>query len=199
MITSSSSVISTPNLSAEEIADAAHYLEDTRDRLIESAAGLSPEQWEFKPSADCWSIAEITEHVVLIEQRVHAIVESMSDAPEPPVGWEQTAVDALVLREVPRRSRRFQAPVFVRPTQGWSRAEALERFFNSRERNIQLLSASALRGHVLPHPVFGPWDGYQWLLAAGAHSLRHTEQIQEVRASVKFPQTSGAALNPALA
>jgi hypothetical protein len=55
-------------------------------------------------------------------------------------------------------------------------------------RTAELLSvARNLRGHVLPHPVFGPWDGYQWILAAGCHSARHTGQILEVKADPNFP------------
>lgn len=50
-----------------------------------------------------------------------------------------------------------------------------------------LVEAPALRGHVIPHPFLGPWDGYQWILAAGAHGARHTAQIEEVKASAGFP------------
>ena len=30
-------------------------------------------------------------------------------------------------------------------------------------------------------------DGYQWLLAAAAHTERHTKQILEVKANPNFP------------
>jgi len=188
MTSNFSSVASSQNLSAEQIAEASRYLQETRDALVDSVVGLSARQWEFKPSPDCWSISEIVEHVVIIEGRVHAIVGRMADAPEPPADWDQAQVDAQVLREVPSRSTKVQAPPAVRPTQSWSRTEALERFFKNREQTIQLLSSPALRGHVLPHPVMGPWDGYQWLVAAGAHGVRHTGQILEVKESRNFPQ-----------
>jgi hypothetical protein len=37
------------------------------------------------------------------------------------------------------------------------------------------------------HPVLGPLDGYEWILAAAAHSERHTKQILEVKADPNFP------------
>jgi hypothetical protein len=200
MIANSISVVSSQeNLSPEHTAAACSYLEDTRDALVESTAGLSDRQCEFKQSPDRWSIAEIIEHLVIVEQRVHAIIGNLSDAPEPPAGWEQAEVDALVLREVPSRSTRLTAPAQICPSQHWSIAEALEHFCNSREVTLQLLSSGfSLRGHVFAHPVLGPWDGYQWLVAAGAHTARHTEQIREVKSSAGFPQSSGAASNPGL-
>jgi DinB superfamily len=176
-------------MTADSVVTCQKYLADTRDALLESTAGLTNAQCDFKPSPDRWSIAEIVEHVVIVEQRVHGIVGNLSNAPEPPAGWEQAEVDALVVRDVPNRSQRFQAPERVHPTQHWSIEEALERFRNGRDVTLQLLSSgSSLRGHVFAHPVLGPWDGYQWLMAAGAHGLRHTEQIREVKSSAGFPE-----------
>jgi len=43
----------------------------------------------------------------------------------------------------------------------------------------------SLRAHV--GLVFGPWDGYQWLLATGLHTARHNEQIREIKGDVNFP------------
>lgn len=188
MTANSFSVLASQNLSPEDAAAASRYLADTRDGVLESAAGLSNAQCDFKPSPDRWSIAEIVGHLVIVEQRVHSIAGNMSEAPEPPAGWDQAEVDALVLREVPNRSIKLAAPAHICPTQHWSVAEALEHFCNSRAVTLQLLSsASPLRGHVFAHPILGPWDGYQWIMAAGAHSLRHTEQILEVKVSAGFP------------
>ena len=50
-----------------------------------------------------------------------------------------------------------------------------------------LLDAPLLRGRVRPHPLFGPWDGFQWLLATGSHTARHNDQIREIKADVNFP------------
>jgi len=179
---------SSPSL-PEQIAKASQYLTETRDALVDSAAGLSPSQWDFKPAPDRWSIAEIIEHVVLIENRVHAIVGKMDDAPLSDPDSNLARTDDFIVNEVPKRSTKFQAPEFVSPTHRWTGPEALAHFVESRVKTIQLLATAVLRGHVVPHPIFGPWDGYQWLVAAAAHSARHTEQIREVKADAKFPRT----------
>jgi uncharacterized damage-inducible protein DinB len=192
MSSSFSSVVSSQILSAEQIAEASRYLQETRDALVDSVVGLSAQQWEFKPAPDRWSIAEIVEHLVIIEGHIHALVGKIGDAPEPPPDWDQAEMDARILREVPDRSARVQAPAALCPTQAWSRTEALERFFKTREQTIQLLSAPSLRGHVLPHRIMGFWDGYQWLVAVAAHGMRHTGQILEVKGSPNFPRTASA-------
>jgi len=184
-------MVSTSSLSLpEQITKASRYLAETRDALVDSTAGLSPSQWDFKPAPDRWSIAEIIEHVVLIENRVHVIVGQMEDAPLSDPDSDLAKIDEFILAEVPQRSTKVQAPPQVSPTHRWSGQEALEQFVESREKTIQLLATSVLRGHVVPHPIFGPWDGYQWLVAAAAHSARHTDQIREVKADSKFPGTS---------
>ncbi len=190
MSSSFSAIASSQTLPAEQIAEASRYLEDTRNALVDSVVGLTAQQWEFKPAQDRWSIAEIVAHLVIIEGRIHALIGRMGEAPEPPPEWDQAEMDARILREVPDRSAKVQAPAVLCPTEAWSRTEALERFFKTREQTIQLLSGPSLRGHVLPHPIMGFWDGYQWLVAVGAHGMRHTGQILEVKSAPNFPPRS---------
>ncbi|MCU1309306.1 MAG: hypothetical protein JWO20_431 [Candidatus Angelobacter sp.] len=173
----------------EQIAKASRYLTETRDALVDSATTLSPSQWDFKPAPDRWSIAEIIEHVVLIEGRVHTIVGKMDEAPLCDPDCNLAQIEDFILAEVPQRSTKLQAPPHVSPTRRWAGPEALAHFSESREKTIQLLATSVLRGHVVPHPIFGPWDGYQWLLAAAAHSSRHTDEIREVKADSNYPRT----------
>jgi hypothetical protein len=174
-------------LTADQIAKASRHLSATRDVLVEVVAGLSPLQWSFRPTYESWSIAEILEHLVLIEGRVHTLIGNMSNAPEAESTGKQIEMDEIILNEVPKRSTKVKAPEPVCPEGRWSCDEALQCFITSRDRTMQLLDAPLLRGRVRPHPLFGPWDGYQWLLATGSHTARHIDQIREIKADVNFP------------
>jgi hypothetical protein len=44
-----------------------------------------------------------------------------------------------------------------------------------------------LREHTLPHPFLGELDGYDWILVFAGHTIRHLEQIREVKESRNFP------------
>jgi DinB family protein len=175
-------------VTAAERGEAARHLAATRDSLVETLAGLSDAQWRFKPSSERWSIAEIMEHIAIVEDRIGEIIGKMGEAPADSVDRDAKQVDAFVLANVPDRTRRVQAPERLAPSGRWTGSEALEHFLGSRVRTEELLrSAPHLRGRVLPHPILGPWDGYQWILGVGAHCARHTSQIREVMADPNFP------------
>jgi DinB superfamily len=183
-----SPTLSEYGLTTEEIVRASRHLAVTRAYLLESVIGLSPAQWNYRPDSDTWSIAEIVEHLVLIEGRVHARIADIGNAPEAEPGHDQEEIDNFIVNEVPKRSFKAKAPAPVCPANRWTGPEALELFLTSRDQTMQLLAAPRLRGRVMPSPLFGPWDGYQWLLAVASHSARHAGQICELKAHPNFPQ-----------
>ena len=186
---------SSPLLSAEEQQRAAAYLTRTKDSLLHVISDLTDTQWHFKPAADRWSVAEILEHLVLIEHRVHGIIEHMPEAPCADADRNNAEIEKIILTEVPRRSPKYTAPPHVSPMHETLPAELLKSFVEHRAATIELLeTAPALRGHVAPHPILGLWDGYQWILAASAHTARHTAQILEVKAEAGFPETRGVSV-----
>jgi DinB superfamily len=184
----SSTIIADTGLTTEEITTASRHLSVTRGFLLESVGGLSPAQWDFKPTSETWSVAENMEHIVVFERGVHAIIEYMNEASGPVPEGDRREMDEFILTQIPKRSRKGKSPEHAYPTGRWSGPEALQQFVQCREQSIRLLVSRRLRAHAFPHPLFGTWDGYQWLLAAASHGARHTEQIREVKADRNFPQ-----------
>jgi len=180
-------LVAQSELTTEEIISASRHLAITRGCLVESVSRLSAAQWNFQLQRDSWSITKNLEHLVMFEGRVHAIIGNMSNAPESESEARQIEMDNIVLNQVSKRTIKIKAPAAVCPIGRWSGPEALQLFIDSREQTMQLLAAPLLRGRVRPHPFFGPWDGYQWLLAVGSHTARHTDQIREIKADPNFP------------
>ena len=164
------------------------YLADTRNGVIEATKGLSDSQWKFKPAPERWSVAEIIEHIVLVENYLLENVRpqlASSTAPVPDRDPKQ--MDAMILARMPDRSAKFQAPPPIVPTGRWTPQLALDRFLADRKETVAFLKSDAdLRGPVVTHPAFGAMDGYEWILAIAAHSERHTKQILEVKADSGF-------------
>jgi hypothetical protein len=173
-----------------EREQAVRYLAESRAGVIEAVKGLSEAQFNFKPAPDRWSIAETLEHIAMVEDAVLTGVRArLEKGPAPAADRDAKQVDAMILEKVPDRSMKVQAPPQLSPTGHTTPAASLERFLQSRQQMVNWLkSDSDLRGHVVDHPVFGPWDGYQWILAAAGHSERHTKQILEVQADPNFPK-----------
>jgi hypothetical protein len=175
-------------LTASEQERALRYLTKTRVGVIAATKGLTEAQWKFKPAPDRWSVAEVVEHLVLIEGAVHGIVGNLSKAPATPAEFDARRIDAMVLAKVADRSTKYPAPEAAVPTGRWSPEDALAHFLAARDESAVLLKSTPdLRGHIVPHPVLGPMDGYEWILAVAAHSERHTQQILEVKAAPHFP------------
>ena len=177
------------DISVQEREHAIRYLASTRDGVIEAVKGLSDAQWKFKPAPDRWSIAEITEHLALIEGLVTNILQKLPQAPPGAPDRDTKQADEMILARVPDRSTKVQAPPDAVPIGRWTPGEALDHFLANRAEVTNLLrSSSDLRGHVINNPVLGPLDGYEWILTVAAHSARHTKQILEVKADPRYPR-----------
>ena len=166
------------------------YLQTTRDGVAASVKGLSEEQLKWKAAPDRWSVAETLEHIALAEEFIYGkITENIMKAPAGAPDRDTVKLDAWVMTAVPDRSHKAQAPGPLVPTGKWTPAETLDHFLKSREKTIAYLQATPdLRAHVANGPMDQPMDGYEWLIFEGAHSERHTKQIEEVKADSNFPK-----------
>ena len=158
-------------------------LETDRARLKAAVDRVPPGLRGERPAPDRWSVAEILEHLAIVEQRATRIVREFavsappreSGLPAPP-----SALDRTVLRD---RTQRVTAPVPIQPKGEWDAAQAWTELEKSR---IALLAAiRAAEGRDLTavtrsHPRLGPLTGYEWIAALGAHEERHAFQIGEI-------------------
>lgn len=172
---------------AKEIA----YLKQTRAGVLKATKGLSAAQWNFKPGPDRWSVAEVMEHIAAAEDYIFGMVsEKVMKAPAGATGEDPGAVDSLVLKAIPDRSVKAQAPEPLKPTNRFGSPQAaLKHFLESRKKTIAFAkSEKDLREHAIDSPLGKKLDAYEWVLFIAAHSERHTKQILEVKADPKFPK-----------
>jgi hypothetical protein len=169
------------------------HLHATRKLFLDSVAGVTPEQWSWKPAPDVWSIAEVAEHIAISEQSIFQLVKKIVSGPE--ANAEQLAKtkgkDEKVLAGLVDRSTKFQAPEFLRPVHRWSNAaDLVAQFKRDRDSTIEYVQTTqdALRAHAVPHPALQMLDSYQWILLISAHSERHVLQLNEVKTKPGFPK-----------
>ena len=193
LIAATAAIAQTPTLTAEEREAALKHLQTTHDAFLQSISGLSDKQWRFKPAPDRWSVAEVSEHIAVSESGIFGVVQEqiMTSPAAPEKRAEVAGKDEAILKNVPDRSHKAQAPEFLKPTNRWATREDLTKAFEeSRKATEDYVKTTSddLRDHFFAHPVFGPLDGYQWILLISAHSERHTKQILEVKADPNFPK-----------
>ncbi len=184
-------------LTSAELEQARLYLLQTRSYIIGAIKGLSEAQWKFKPASDRWSIAENVDHILVVQELVLGPVRAqLATAPVSTAVRDYKQVDEIVLGQFPNRLSKFQAPEAVQPADRWTPGDALDRLRRNYERLTEYLESTPdLRQRLRESPplkaisngAFQSMDGYQWVLAAAAHTERHVKQILEVMAEPDFP------------
>jgi hypothetical protein len=184
-------------LTPQELEQARLFLQQTKNALIGATKGLSDAQWKFKSSPDRWSIAENLDHIVIVQDRVLGpILGQLANAPAPPAGVDCRVVDEIVIHQFSTRLTKFQAPEFVNPAGQIDPAGLLERVAsnyalmeqrldNTPDLRLHAIEAAPLK--AVTKGAFVAMDGYQWILAAAAHTERHAKQILEVKAEPGYP------------
>jgi hypothetical protein len=177
-------------LSQAERDRALEYLELTKKNVQDAVKGLSAAQWNFKQAPERWSVAQVVEHLAAAEDMLRTMtVEQVMKAPAAP-DRDVKMIDELVLKAIPDRSHKAEAPEPLRPVNRFgSPEEALKHFVESRGQTEDFLKKTAdLRDHAVDSPLGQKLDGYEWMLLIAAHSERHTKQINEVKADPDFPK-----------
>ena len=174
-----------------------NHLEKTRTGIVEATRGLSAAQLDFKASPFRWSVAQCVEHIALSEGFLFQIATERA-LKAPAQATRKTAqqiveADNFLLKNIPDRSSRFQAPEPIRPSKQSSAAggeQGLQQFLTGRGRTIEYVKATQedLRGHCIDSPFLKCMDTYQWILMLSAHSERHLAQLLEVKADPNYPK-----------
>ncbi len=180
-------------LSKEERQRAVDYMKETEKNFLAAIEGVSDAQWKFKAAPDRWSIAETAEHIATAEDVIWSRVEQMMKAaPNPQRRAETQGKDKVIFDRIPDRSHKAKAPEALKPTGKFATREQLVKHFKEvREKEISFLENTTedLRNYIADNPALDAMDAYQWVIFNGAHSKRHTAQIEEVKTAANYPKS----------
>lgn len=167
------------------------YLQDNERRILELTDHLTPRQQTFRLAPDEWSIADIVEHLAVVEARSLPRLEERLQQPQDTEKKSRLELDAVILNVVSARTRRAEASEASRPAGRWSSfGEALDEFRKARARSVHFAQTTKadLRAYLLPNSALGDLDVYQALLFLGSHAERHRKQAQEIKDDRAFPR-----------
>ncbi|HEY0609045.1 MAG TPA: DinB family protein [Chitinophaga sp.] len=179
-------------LTQEERASLVKQFEDTKANLLKEVNGLSDAQMKFKPAPDRWSVADCLEHITVSEKGLFEMQQKTMKQPANPEKRKDIKVtdDTLALR-IADRSKKFKAPAELHPKGTFATtAEATQAFTEQRDKIIDYVKNTNddMRSHVADMPMGSPMDAYQILILIANHSVRHTKQLEEVKADPGFPK-----------
>jgi hypothetical protein len=181
------------SLSKKERKFIVHHLKETKADFLKSVKDLSEAQLNFKPAADKWSVKECAQHLALAEAGLWQWAEmTLKQTANPDKRTEIKMTDDAMLKGVTNRAQKAQAPENFQPKNAkWATLdETLTAYKEQRMKLIDYMKNTTedMRGHIAVETPFGPIDSYQIVLLISAHSNRHTQQINEVKANPDFPK-----------
>lgn len=166
------------------------YLNDTKDDYIKQLTGISDAQLNFRSAEGRWTIAEIAEHITVVENALFGGLTAPGAAK--PLKCEDVPriADTALVLAITNRSQKFTAPEQVRPNGRWkTREDLIANFEKTRAATVEYVKANKadLRGTFVQSPM-GTIDSFQAILFISGHGDRHLAQLKEVKADPKYPK-----------
>ncbi len=161
----------------------------TKQELIDETKNLTKGQWNFKPSADRWSINQIVEHLdryELIFMHEISVAYRMGVIPSFP----QHLSDSLFVDQDPNDIKKQNTTDFTKPftisvplglNEG---ANNMIWFNNMRDESIDFLKTTNqnIRDYYINYGA----DMHQKFIMIFSHTDRHLRQIRRVKADPKY-------------
>lgn len=156
-------------------------LQSAREALRHAVEAVPSDAREVSPEAERWSVAEILEHLSLVERSVTRLLGRLAASAD--TGDLPGEVSPLDLAALVDRSRPIEAVESTLPGGALTWRQAWDELTDTRRELIRLITS--VEGIVLhrvraPHSVFGLLDGVDWVRFVEGHEVRHTAQILEI-------------------
>lgn len=166
------------------------YITERRVELRDAADSVPRDRWSIAPGADRWSVADVLEHLGIVESRIATLLEKkIGEARQTGLGAETDdtpQLDGMRLERYLDRATRLKSPTALQRT-GKSPDAAWAGVQQSREALLAAIRTGdglALATLSAPHLYFGPLNLYEWIAFTGAHEARHAAQIREIGAAL---------------
>jgi len=179
-----------PGFSEKDREFALKYLNDTREDYIKQLTGISDAQLNFRAAEGRWTIAEIAEHITVVETALFGIVTAPTAAKAYKCDDVPRIPDTALILAITNRGQKFTAPEVVRPNGRWKTKEDLiASFEKARAATIDYIknNKADLRATFVQIPM-GMVDSLQGILFISGHGERHLAQLKEVKADSAYPK-----------
>ena len=166
------------------------YMNDTKADFVKQLTGLTDAQLNFRSAPGRWTIAEIAEHIIVVENALMGMFNTPNAKATVACDNVPRIADTTLILAITNRGQKFTAPEQVRPNGRWkTRDELLSNFEKTRAATVEHLKTNKadLRSTFIQSPM-GTIDSLQGLLFMTGHSDRHLLQLKEVKADPNYPK-----------
>ena len=170
----------------QSIAEIYESNDKIREKLKSAVANVSDEQAARLPDGEKWTLAELIEHIAIVEDgmtRICAKLLGKAQTEEKRSNGSAIISADFLQKAAASVEQKLEAPERVRPTGTKTVAESLAKMEENRETLKQmrpLFESFDGSTHKFPHPAFGDLSAHEWLALVGGHELRHLRQIKHL-------------------
>lgn len=155
-------------------------LDTVHEKLSMAIRTTNPSLFSKRPSENEWSIAEVVQHLCLVEEHVFKdLKKSLASGPAK-VGFLKKLIP---MRLVSLRLVKVKAPKAVRPNDPPAMDELLKTYDQVRAELKRLCAEHGrerLKEVCFKHPFLGDIDGVAAVSMVNFHEERHYKQIREI-------------------
>ncbi|MEJ7848144.1 MAG: DinB family protein [Pyrinomonadaceae bacterium] len=164
--------------------------EKIREKFNTSLAALTDEQTSALPDGEKWTVAQIAEHVSIVEENMARICSKLlKEAQAAGKTSDGTTLisDNFRAKGAEVAEIKLEAPSIVHPAGGSAIVESIAKMdetaatFNDLRPLFDTCDCADFK---FPHPYFGDLSAAEWLTLAGGHKVRHLKQIRNVLAKI---------------
>ncbi|QQK78726.1 DinB family protein [Salicibibacter cibi] len=158
-------------------------IEEARKEVLASAENLTDDQLNREVEEGRWTIAQVLEHLYLIERGLAApIIQKELENDDSQPARKKKPIELTVDRSV----QKVEATEPFQPSNEFMTFEEIkERLSQSRAILLKALETvedeAILSQKSAKHPAFGTMDLAQWVEFIGLHERRHLLQIEELK------------------
>ncbi len=156
-------------------------LDTVHEKLSLAVRTTDPQLYSKRPGENEWSVAEVVQHLCLVEERIFEALEKSLVADRPAkVGFLKKLIP---MRLVSLRFKKLKAPKMVTPSDPPDMDKNLENYDRARGRVKKLCvecGPERLKAISVKHPFLGDIDGVAAVSMLNFHEERHYKQIREI-------------------
>ena len=159
------------------------HLAESKAGVLDLLENMDDSLFQYVPSEGQWSIAQIVEHIILVEKGILGKINSLATTAPSEVTAVQIDHQQLI-GLLAARDRKAKSPESYIPKGAFTNTKEAITAFNEHRTDLETFlntTSISLQTIVFPHFILGAINGLSWIAFLAGHCLRHVAQMKEVK------------------
>jgi len=159
------------------------HLAESQAAVLDVLENMDDSLFQYVPSEGQWSIAQIVEHIILVEKGILGKIKSLATTAPSEVAAVQIDHHQLI-GLLTDRGRKAKSPESYIPKGVFTNTKEAITAFNEHRTDLETFLKTTtipLQTIVFPHFILGAINGLSWMAFVAGHCLRHVTQMKAIK------------------